>query len=177
MLEHSIKPREVADHKYTTGDALKYRPSLYLSGSTNKDLLTSSLSKRSVSDHSSTMSSNRSTVLDGSYLPEIQPITISSSKCALPSLTFPLSRETSISMNLCGQVVTYDLTTPGLNPRVIIELLKVTKSERASWMIVSAFYRRRGEPRNGISVMKAFIQGKKYCYTCTGDLFSHLMQK
>jgi hypothetical protein len=89
-------------------------------------------------------------------------LTVSTSELAPPALTFPLSRETSISMNLCGQVVTYDLKSLGLDSQVIIELLKVTKSECATWMIVSAFYRRRGEPTNGISVMKSFIEGEKF---------------
>jgi hypothetical protein len=161
--------------EYTTVDALKYRPSLHLPVSTNEDLLTASFSKRGASDHSSSNGgtlnpSNRSSAMDICYPPEIQQpitvnLTVSASEFSPPALTFPLSRETSISMNLCGQVVTYDLKSLGLNPQVIIELLKVTKSECATWMIVSAFYRRRGEPRNGISVLKSFIEGKKFFVT------------
>ena len=117
------------------------------------------------------MSSNHPTFIDDSYL-------VSTSECAPPALTFGISRETSISMNLCGQVVTYDLKTLGPSPQVIIELLKATKSEIASWMTVGAFYRRQGEPRNGISMMKAFIERKKiFCYTYINGLFSHLAQK
>lgn len=138
---------------------LKYRPIAHLPVSINNSKL------HDASDHSSSKGgtpSNRSTTIDDSYLPEIQPmtLTVSTPDCAPPALTFALSRETSISMNLCGQLVTYDLESLGPNPQVIIELLKATKSECASWMIVSAFYRRRGESRNGISVMKAFIEGK-----------------
>ena len=156
--------------EYTTGGALKYRPSLHLPVSTNKDLATS-LSKHGASDDSSNNGGtlkprNRSSATDNNYPPETQPMTmnlaVSTSECAPSALTFPLSRETSISMNLCGQVVTCDLKSLGLNPQVIIELLKVTKSECAAWMIVSAFYRRRGEPRNGISVIKAFIEGERF---------------
>jgi hypothetical protein len=155
----------------TTVGALKYRPSLHLPVSTIKDSLATSLSKCGASDHSSSNGgtlkpSNRSSATDNCYPLEIQPmtvnLTVSTSECAPPALTFPLSRETSVSMNLCGQVVTYDLKSLGLNPQVIIELLKVTKSECATWMIVSAFYRRRGEPRNGISVMKSFIEGEQF---------------
>ena len=180
MLEYSTKPHQLTG-EYTTVGALKYRPSLHLPVSTNKDLLTTSLSKRGTSDRSSSKGgtltpSNRSSATENCYPPEIQPmtvnLTISTSACAPPALTFPLSRETSISMNICGQVITYDLQSLGLNPQVIIELLKVTKSECATWMIVSAFYRRRGEPRNGISVMKSFIEGKKNCYTCDKDFCS-----
>jgi hypothetical protein len=156
----------MTDREYTVA-ALKYHPRLYLPVSTNKDLLTTSLNKRGASDH---LSSNGGTLIpsncstDDSYPPEIRPmtLTVSTPECAPPALTFALSRETSISMNLCGQVVTYDLETLGLNPQVIIELLKVTKSECATWMIVSAFYRRRGEPRNGICVMKSFVEGEKH---------------
>ena len=161
---------KMTGREYKTVGGLKYRPSLHLPVSTNKDLLMTSLSKRDASDSSSnggTLNpSNRPSAIDNCYLTEIQPmtanLTVSTSDCAPPALTFPLSRETSISMNLCGQVVTYDLKSLGLNPQVVIELLKATKSECATWMIVSAFYRRRGEPRNGISVMKSFIEGKKF---------------
>ena len=171
MLECSTKPQQLTgrESRYTTVGALKYRPSLHLPVSTNKDLSTTSLSKRGTSDYSSNNGtlnpSNRPNAMVNCHPPEIHPITVnvavSTSERAPPALTFPLSRETSISMNLCGQVVTYDLKSLGLNPQVIIELLKVTKSECATWMIVSAFYRRRGEPRNGISVMKSFIEGEK----------------
>ena len=168
MLDYSTSSRE-----YATVGSLKYRPSpsLHMPVSTNKDLLMISLNKRGASDHSSNGGTLNpsifSNAMDNCYPPEIQPLTftVSTSECAPPALTFPLSRETSISMNLCGQVVTYDLMTLGQNPQVIIELLKATKSECAAWMIVSAFYRRRGEPRNGISVMKSFIEGEKVFVT------------
>ena len=171
MLEYSVKPRQMTGREYTTVGALKYRPSLHLPVSTNKDLLTTSLCKRDASGHSSNggtlNSSNCSSTMDNCHPPEIHPmtLTVSTSECAPPALTFPLSRETSISMNLCGQVVTYDLKSLGQNPQIIIELLKATKSECATWMIVSAFYRRRGEPRSGISVMKSFIEGEKVFIT------------
>jgi hypothetical protein len=180
-LEYSIKAHQMTGREYTTVGALKYRPSLHLPVSTNKNLLTTSLSKRGASDHSSnggTLNpSNRSSAMDNCYPPEIQAmsvnLTVSTSECAPPALTFPLSRESSISMHLCGKVVTYDLKSLGLNPQVIIELLKATKSECATWMIVSAFYRRRGEPRNGISVMKSFLEGELiFCYTCVKDFCS-----
>ena len=167
MLEYSVKPRQMTAREYTTVGALKYRASLHLPVSTNKDLLTTSLCKRGTSGHLSNggtlNSSNCSSTMNNCHPHEIQPmtLTVSTSECAPPALTFPLSRETSISMNLCGQVVTYDLKSLGQNPQVIIELLKATKSECATWMIVSASYRRRGEPRSGISVMKSFIEGEK----------------
>ena len=164
MLEYSTNSHQMTGREYTTIGALKYRPSLQLPMSTNKDsdFLTT---KPGASGHSP---SNGGTLNSSNhcYPPEIQPMTVnlavSTSECAPPALTFPLSRETSISMNIFGQVMTYDLKSLGLNPRVIIELLKVTKSECAAWMIVGAFYRRRGEPRNGISVMKAFIEGQRF---------------
>lgn len=166
MLEYPTKPHRMTDCEHTTAAALKYHPTLHLPISTNKDFLKTSLNKRGISQHSPSnggmLPTNRPTVMDGSYSPEVQPMTLicSTSECAPPALTFPLSRQTSISMNLCGQVLTYDLESLGLNPQVIIELLKATKSECATWMIVSAFYRRRGDPRSGISVMKSFIEGK-----------------
>lgn len=154
MLEFSTKSQGARKH---------------LPASINKDLLANSVSKCDdthplSSNGRSLMPTSRSNAMGDYYLPGTQSmaLTVSAFECAPPALTFPLSRETSISMNLCGQVVTYNLKSLGINPQVIIELLKVTKSECASWMIVSAFYRRRGEPRNGISVMKSFIEGRKF---------------
>ena len=169
LLRQYSKHHQMTGREYTTTvGALKYRPSLHLPVSANKDSLTTSLSKCGASDHSSSKGgtlkpSNRSGATDNCYPLEMTVnLTVSTSECAPPALTFPLSRETSVSMNLCGQVVTYDLKSLGLNPKVIIELLKATKSECATWMIVSAFYRRRGEPRNGISVMKSFIESENF---------------
>ncbi|KAH9176446.1 hypothetical protein EDB89DRAFT_2065780 [Lactarius sanguifluus] len=47
-------------------------------------------------------------------------------------------------MTLCGQRITFDLEGLDVNPRPIIELLRATSSDRDKWMIVGAFYRRKG---------------------------------
>lgn len=62
-------------------------------------------------------------------------------------------------MVLCGEAISYDLEKLESDPRVIIELLKVCSSERASWMIVGAHYRRTGNMKSAIIVMKAFLEG------------------
>ncbi|KAF8161211.1 hypothetical protein B0H34DRAFT_857690 [Crassisporium funariophilum] len=96
-------------------------------------------------------------VLEKAY-PVVPAGHVSSFESALSTLTCPISSETRISMNLCGEVITYDLNGLESDPRVIIELLKATKSERANWMIVAAFYRRQGQPKNGLSVIQCMIE-------------------
>ncbi|KAH9001976.1 hypothetical protein EDB86DRAFT_341541 [Lactarius hatsudake] len=49
-------------------------------------------------------------------------------------------------MTFCGQRITFGLEGLDVNPRPIIaqELLRATSSDRDKWMIVGAFYRRKG---------------------------------
>ncbi|CAA7259075.1 unnamed protein product [Cyclocybe aegerita] len=72
--------------------------------------------------------------------------------------TFSMSCESRISMELCGETILYDLKDLESNPRVIIELLKVTKSERGNYMLVGAFYRRTGNPQAAKTVINAMIE-------------------
>ncbi|KAJ3498349.1 hypothetical protein NLJ89_g10228 [Agrocybe chaxingu] len=73
--------------------------------------------------------------------------------------TCPVTCETRISMELCGEIILYDLKNLEPDPRVIIELLKATKSERGNYMLVGAFYRRIGNPQAAKAVMNAMIEG------------------
>ena len=70
------------------------------------------------------------------------------------------SCETRVSMILCGEVITYDLQSSESDPRVVIELLKATKSERANYMIVAAYYRRTGDPQGAKDVLLSMIEGE-----------------
>ncbi|KAF8897060.1 hypothetical protein CPB84DRAFT_1781459 [Gymnopilus junonius] len=84
-------------------------------------------------------------------------LTVSSEDTAPSAVTCPISCETRISMILCGEVITYDLKGIDSDPRVIIELLKVTKSERANYMVVAACYRRAGNPQSAKAVLLSMI--------------------
>ncbi|KAF9066147.1 hypothetical protein BDP27DRAFT_1331031 [Rhodocollybia butyracea] len=65
-----------------------------------------------------------------------------------------------ISRLLClsGEVFSYDLKNLQPDPREIVDLLKCTGSERGNWMIVGASYRRQGNPRAAIIVLKAMLE-------------------
>lgn len=94
--------------------------------------------------------------------PTSTPLVVTSLESTPSSMNFPLTFSTRIAMTLCGEAISYDLEMLESDPRVIIELLKVTKSERGSWMIVGAHYRRTGNLKAAIIVMKDFLQGEIY---------------
>lgn len=63
-------------------------------------------------------------------------------------------------MDIQGQKVTYDLTKdPEQNPKLVIELLKLSSSERGNWMVAGAHFRRTGKPHAAIDIMYAMIEG------------------
>ncbi|KAJ3574531.1 hypothetical protein NP233_g1696 [Leucocoprinus birnbaumii] len=75
------------------------------------------------------------------------------------------SLETLLVFEIQGQKQVFDLARdPGDDPKVIIELLKLSKSERSNWMIAGAHYRRRGNPRAGQEVVSTMIQGQASYY-------------
>lgn len=86
---------------------------------------------------------------------------------ALPSLAassasavnpFPCI-ESHILMRLCGENITLDLRSLAGDPGSVIELLKVTASERGNWLIVGAYYRRIGNPGGAKAVVTAMLEG------------------
>ncbi|KAJ7178406.1 hypothetical protein C8R43DRAFT_457212 [Mycena crocata] len=71
----------------------------------------------------------------------------------------PLScMESRILMRLCGENITLDLRSLAGDPATVIELLKVTASERGNWLIVSAYYRRTGNPGGAKAVVTAMLE-------------------
>jgi hypothetical protein len=62
-------------------------------------------------------------------------------------------------MRLCGENITLDLPSLAGNPATVIELLKVTLSERGNWLIVAAYYRRTGNPAAAVLVVTAMLEG------------------
>ncbi|KAJ7251556.1 hypothetical protein B0H12DRAFT_1119582 [Mycena haematopus] len=81
----------------------------------------------------------------------------SSSSAANP---FPCI-EKRILMRLCGENITLDLSSFAGDPSTVIELLKVTLSERGNWLIVGAYYRRTGNPAAAITVVTAMLEALK----------------
>lgn len=77
-----------------------------------------------------------------------------------PSLVPAYSLATNISLNLLGETVVLDLLPLDANPQRIIELLNVAACERGTWMVVSAFYRRSGNPHAAILVISAMMNGE-----------------
>ncbi|KIM40214.1 hypothetical protein M413DRAFT_28719 [Hebeloma cylindrosporum] len=75
-------------------------------------------------------------------------VRISALEDAPASVAPPISCETTVAVNLFGQSITYDLKADDSDPRVVIELLKASKSERTTYLTVAAFYRRSGNPQN-----------------------------
>lgn len=62
-------------------------------------------------------------------------------------------------MRLCGENITLDLRSLAGDPGSVIELLKVTASERGNWLIVGAYYRRIGNPGGAKAVVTAMLEG------------------
>ncbi|KAH9048376.1 hypothetical protein EDB84DRAFT_1434380 [Lactarius hengduanensis] len=63
-----------------------------------------------------------------------------------------------LGMTLCGQRITFDLEGLDVNPRPIIELLRATSSDRDKWMIVGAFYRRKGNTHAALTVVATMVK-------------------
>lgn len=75
------------------------------------------------------------------------------------SAALPISCETVVAVNLFGQFITCDLKADDSDPRVVIELLKASKSERTAYLTVAAFYRRSGNPQSAKAVLTSMLEG------------------
>jgi len=71
-----------------------------------------------------------------------------------------------IELRVAGEQFIYDLSKLEDDPKSIIELLKLASAERAHWMIVAAFYRRRGNARAAIRLMMELIKGQPGLLMC-----------
>jgi hypothetical protein len=67
--------------------------------------------------------------------------------------------QTVLLMTLRGQPISFDLYTLEDEPRLIIELLIATSSDRDKWMIVGAFYRRKGNIHAALTVVATMVKG------------------
>ncbi|KAG6918704.1 hypothetical protein DXG01_012189 [Tephrocybe rancida] len=86
-----------------------------------------------------------------SYTSVPTSLTPSQSTKGVPSATQLLT------FNFCGEDFSYDLDTLENDPKPIIELLKATESERGTWMMVGAHYRRSGNADAAICVIESLI--------------------
>ncbi|KAF9447199.1 hypothetical protein P691DRAFT_776319 [Macrolepiota fuliginosa MF-IS2] len=69
------------------------------------------------------------------------------------------SMHSRLAMNIQGQEIIYDLSKdPQQDPKVVIELLKLSSSERGNWMVAGAHFRRVGKPCAAIDVMYAMLE-------------------
>jgi len=68
--------------------------------------------------------------------------------------------QTLLSMSLCGRPINFDLQTLDDDPRSIIELLSASSSDRDKWMIVGAYYRRKGNTHAALTVVTTMVQGQ-----------------
>lgn len=72
----------------------------------------------------------------------------------------PLTLDSRLLITIQGQEIIYDLAKSAeQDPKIIIELLRLSLSERGNWMIAGAHFRRIGQPRAAIDIMYAMLEG------------------
>lgn len=84
---------------------------------------------------------------------------VETSIVAIPS---SFSMETKIELKVAGEKFMYDLRKLEDDPKAIIGLLKLASAERGHWMIVAAFYRRRGNAQAATKLMKELLEGPRF---------------
>ena len=96
--------------------------------------------------------------------PTVQPSILSLCHTDGKSHALPTFTDT-ILMSLSGVSFSYNLGSIKPDPHEVIELLKVTSSERGNWVHVAAHYRRSGNPRAAIAVVTAMLEGMYSVYS------------
>jgi len=76
-------------------------------------------------------------------LPTITNLEASNQSLTVVSAS-PFTLNTRLVMTLCDELISYDLESLEDDPKAIIDLLKVTASERDKWILVGCHYRRNG---------------------------------
>jgi hypothetical protein len=71
-------------------------------------------------------------------------------------------------MFLCGERISYDIDALESDPATIIDLLRITSSEKGNWMHVACHYRRKGLPDASVAVIMAMLEGARFsfCLLC-----------
>jgi hypothetical protein len=70
--------------------------------------------------------------------------------------------EPHITMFLCGERISYNVDALESDPATIIDLLRITSSERGNWIQVGCHYRRKGLPDSCIAVITAMLEGARF---------------
>lgn len=92
-------------------------------------------------------------------LPEIINRDASNQSLAIVSeSSFTLN--TRLVMTLCDELISYDLESLEDDPKTIIDLLRATSSERDKWIVVGCHYRRKGNFKAAMSVVRTMVEGK-----------------
>lgn len=64
-------------------------------------------------------------------------------------------------MKLCGEYISYNLDSLEDDPKIIIDLLQASESERDKWMTVACHYHRNGNLGAAIEVVTSMLDGKQ----------------
>jgi hypothetical protein len=91
-------------------------------------------------------------------LPAIASLEPSNQRPSASSFTL----NTRLVMTLCDEPISYDLETLEDDPTAIMDLLKATSSERDKWMVVGCHYRRKGNFKAAILVVRTMVQGNVF---------------
>ncbi|KAM6502472.1 hypothetical protein JOM56_002449 [Amanita muscaria] len=91
---------------------------------------------------------------------ETQPVVHREDAAETSIVTIPssFSMDTKIELKVAGEKFMYDLKKLEDDPKAIIGLLKLASAERGHWMIVAAFYRRRGNAQAATKLMKELLE-------------------
>ncbi|KAJ7647207.1 hypothetical protein FB45DRAFT_892750 [Roridomyces roridus] len=119
-------------------------------------------------EHSNTLVSRPS--VDADPTPVASPSPVPHSLPAAPSTNPFICTDTRILMRLCGEQISLNLSTLAGDPGAVIQLLKLTASERGNWLIVGAYYRRTRNPQAGKAVVSAMLEAMKQFNIPDSDL-------
>ncbi|KIM92030.1 hypothetical protein PILCRDRAFT_171 [Piloderma croceum F 1598] len=66
--------------------------------------------------------------------------------------------KTRLVMTLCDELISYDLESLEDDPKAIIDLLRATSSERDKWIVVGCHYRRKGNFKAAMLVVRTMVE-------------------
>jgi len=72
----------------------------------------------------------------------------------------PFTLNTRLVMTLCDELISYDLESLEDDPKTIMDLLRATSSERDKWIVVGCHYRRKGNFKAAMLVVRTMVEGK-----------------
>lgn len=94
-----------------------------------------------------------------------EPVSTLHTQKALDASPVSFSLDSRLFIDIQGQHIVYDLAKdPEQDPKIVIDLLKLSSSERGNWMVAGAHFRRIGKPRAAIDIMYAMLEGMTSCH-------------